>query len=178
MGTFLGKFFRFLLILLAVLAAVFYAGGQFLPDRASASRSIEISASPAEIWPLVADLNRFNDWSPWAQRDPEMEITVSGAPMTVDHAMTWRSEMQGDGTLTIVETNAPNLLRTGLDFGPQGTATARFDIAANGAGSMVTWSFESELDGPVQRWFGLILPGMIGADYEEGLVNLKALAEG
>ncbi|MEO1505388.1 MAG: SRPBCC family protein [Pseudomonadota bacterium] len=170
--------FKVVIGVAAALAAVFYIGALFLPERVAASRSIEIAAQPEAVWPFIADLNQFNLWSPWSRRDPGMTLTITGPPATVGHGMSWSSVVQGDGTLTLIELQEPNYLVTDLDFGPEGAATARFEIAPSAGGSSVTWGFESDLEGPMQRWFGLILPDMIGADYEEGLANLKAAVEG
>ena len=30
---------------------------------------------------------------------------------------------------------------------------------------------------PMGRWMGLMMDGMVGADYDQGLANLKALVE-
>jgi hypothetical protein len=32
--------------------------------------------------------------------------------------------------------------------------------------------------GPMGRWFGVFLPGMMGKDFDRGLAGLKRLAEG
>jgi hypothetical protein len=43
----------------------------------------------------------------------------------------------------------------------------------------VTWAFDTDFGyNLVGRYFGLMLPRSIGADYEKGLANLKDLAEG
>ena len=45
-------------------------------------------------------------------------------------------------------------------------------------GTHVTWSFDSEFGlNLVGRYFGLMLDGIVGPDYEKGLQNLKTMAE-
>ena len=64
-----------------------------------------------------------------------------------------------------------------LDFGDMGKATAGVTLAPEGAGTKVTWDFDSKLNGIMERWFGLMFERWIGPDYEKGLANLKAFVE-
>ena len=58
-------------------------------------------------------------------------------------------------------------------------ATAYYDLQAEEGGTRVTWGFDTDFGHDlVGRYFGLVLGPLIGADYEKGLANLKALAEG
>lgn len=151
----------------------------FLPDRATAERSIRIQATPAKIWPLIADFRRFQLWSPWARRDPEMKVTYDGAPGAIGHTARWTSDHRevGDGQMMIAQVDAPRYLMTDLDFGENGVAVARFNLTPAGDATDVTWAFSTSLNGPVERWFGLLLDDMVGSDYETGLRALKELAE-
>jgi carbon monoxide dehydrogenase subunit G len=59
-----------------------------------------------------------------------------------------------------------------------GPADAAFELAPQGGGTQVTWTFETELGmNPIKRYFGLMLDRLLGADYEAGLTALKALVE-
>jgi hypothetical protein len=58
-----------------------------------------------------------------------------------------------------------------------GKAMASLELAPVGGGTGVTWGFKSQLNGIMERWFGLLFDRWIGADYEKGLAKLKALAE-
>jgi hypothetical protein len=65
-----------------------------------------------------------------------------------------------------------------IDFGAQGTALASLVLEPAGAGSKVTWGFDSDLGfNPIARYFGMMMDGMIGPDYEKGLARLKTVAE-
>ncbi len=51
-------------------------------------------------------------------------------------------------------------------------------LAADGAGTRVTWSMAGNMgSNPLMRWFALFGDRMVGPDFEAGLANLKALAE-
>ena len=45
-------------------------------------------------------------------------------------------------------------------------------------GSMVTWRDEGTVDNnPINKYFALMMDGMVGPDFEMGLENLKVLVE-
>ncbi len=60
---------------LAVLAAIV----AMQPDEYSVERSTTIDASSDVVFDQVNDFRHWEDWSPWAQDDPEMETEFSGA---------------------------------------------------------------------------------------------------
>lgn len=175
------RFFRGLLITLLVLAAVFTGGGLLLPSQVHVERSAVIKADAAAIFPYLINYRLFNEWSPWAPRDPNAEYTFSGPDDGVGAKMSWRSDKKevGSGTQQIVALKQHEQVVTALDFGEMGTAQAQFDLAPESDGTRVTWSLDTTLPlNPLSRWMGLLLEPLIGADYEEGLLRLKAKVEG
>jgi hypothetical protein len=172
------KFIRRLVILLAVLAASVAGVGLMLPGSVHVERSAVIAAPPGQIFPYMNDLRKFNEWSPWARRDPQTKYAFTGPERGAGVVMTWQSEKLGVGRQQIVASEPDRRVETALDFGAMGTAQAGFTLAPEGAGTRVTWSLDSRLPyNPLIRWMGLMLPRWIGADYEEGLARLKALVE-
>lgn len=171
---------RWIVILGVVLLSVFYIGAQFLPSRAQLERVIEIDAPPEAVWPLISDFERWRQWSPWSARDAGMAVEISGEPGVVGHMMRWRSDdpSVGAGEQRVTDADAPGLFATALDFGEMGTAEAVLEVAPTDEGSRVTWRFSSDLEGADQRWFGLMLDGFLGPEYERGLAALKAVVEG
>ncbi len=165
-----------IIAIVAALAAVSF----LLPGSAHVERSLEIAASPSEVFPLVNDLRRTQEWSPWANRDPEMTQEYTGPDQGVGQKVAWQSDHPevGSGTQTIVASETDRHVKTALDFGDMGAATAEIDLAPAGSGTSVTWSFDVDLGmNPVMRYMGLMFDGMIGPDYERGLASLKALVE-
>lgn len=151
-----------------------------LPRHVTVARSIEIDAPPAVIYPLVADLRRSNEWSPWLELDPDVEITFTGPAEGVGQTMSWNSDNPnvGSGAQSITMLEPDRKVETALDFGDEGTATAYFDLEPQGSATKVTWGFNMDLGfNPVARYFGLMFDRWIGADYEKGLARLKAVAE-
>ncbi len=61
-----------LLIAVLALVAVLAIVGLVLPSTAHVERSAVISAPQSTVFALVNGYARFNEWSPWAEMDPEM----------------------------------------------------------------------------------------------------------
>lgn len=169
------------LIALIGLAVVLCGVAVFLPDKAHVERSTTIAAHPSTVFALLNSYKRFNEWSPWAAMDPTSKYTYSGPASGVGSKLAWVGDPSkaGSGSQEIIESRPSELVKTALDFGDQGKAIAYFALAAEGAGTHVTWAFDSDLGmNPVMRYFGLMFDRMIGKDYEKGLSALKTLAEG
>lgn len=174
------KTIKRILIVLGALVMVFLFAGLFLPRLVHVERSVVIKAPQEAVFDLVNGFEMFNDWSPWAGRDPEAEYTFAGPKTGVGAVMAWKSDNPevGSGRQEIIESERPRWVKTAYEFGKRGAAVATFALRAQGEETHITWGFDTDLGGnPVARYFGLVLDDMIGPAYERGLENLAELAE-
>jgi len=168
------------LIAVAALLLLLVLIGLFLPSATQVQRTVSIAAAPADVYEIVNDLHRFNEWSPWYEKDPKAKYSYSGAPTGVGSRLEWSSQVSavGTGSQEIIESVPDQKVRTRLDFGSGGASEAELLIVPEGAGSRVTWSLYTAFGhNLVGRYFGLAMNSMVGPDYESGLGKLKALAE-
>jgi len=173
------KIVKWLAIGVGALIVLFLIIGMMLPGQVHVERSIAMKAPAARIFPLVNSFDHFKEWSPWAMRDPNTKYQFNGPKEGVGCEMVWTSDNSevGNGSQKIIESTPPTHVKTSLDFGMNGAAFATFDLTEQGDSTKVVWGLDSEMSGPVARWFGLAMDGMIGPDYEQGLASLKKLAE-
>jgi len=149
-----------------------------LPSTIHVERSAVIKASPEEVFSVINDLTRFNEWSAWAEMDPNMKYTLDGAPTGVGAKMSWSSDKMGSGSQVIIESEPFKRIKTKLDFGSSGPAFATFTLDAVEGGTRIVWSLDSEIGmNPVERFVGLMMDSWVGKDYERGLEKLKLLVE-
>src|SRR5690242_9760531 len=111
------KLIRRLVILVAALAAVVTGVGLMLPGGVHVERSAVIAAPAVQIFPYMNDLRKFNEWSPWARRDPRTKYAFTGPDAGVGAAMTWQSEKHGAGRQRITASVPDEKVVTALDFG-------------------------------------------------------------
>ena len=109
-----------------------------------------------------------------------MKQTYTGDDGKVGSKVAWESDNKdvGVGSQEITALDPNKRIETHLDFGAHGTAEAYFDFVETDGTTTVTWGFDCEMgNNPIGRYFGLMMDGMVGSKYEEGLNNLKTLAE-
>ena len=161
-------------LLVVLLIAVAFA----LPQEITVARSKVINAPESDVFPFVNSPKRFNEWSPWAARDPEMKYTFSGPAEGKGAKMAWSSDEFETGSQEIVESQPNSFVKVNLDFGDMGTATASYQLRPDGAGTKVIWIFETNTgNNPIRRWMGLMFDRWVGKDYEMGLDKLKQVIE-
>jgi hypothetical protein len=80
-------------IAVGVVAVIFVGGGYLLPPEALVQRQIVINAPPEKVFAIVGNLKRFNDWSPWAELDPNITYRFEGPESGVGQKMSWQSKI-------------------------------------------------------------------------------------
>ncbi|HEY6632620.1 MAG TPA: SRPBCC family protein, partial [Rhizobiaceae bacterium] len=170
---------KWLFYLIAAIALIIVGGSFLLPAQAVVTRSTEIAAPPDKVFAIVGDLRRFNDFSPWADLDPNIKYTFEGPESGIGQQMNWVSENEdvGSGSQRITRYEPPIFVETQLDFGMRGKPISSFDLVPSTTGTDVTWTFKADLNGIPAKWFGLFFDRWVGADYEKGLSKLKTVAE-
>lgn len=152
--------------------------GLMLPATPYVERQIQILAPPATVFALVNDFHQINKWSPWLDTDPNALYTISGPKRGVGATLTWDGHTVGQGSQVIIESESFYRIVSKLDLGSPGQSTGTFEFLQTEKGTHVTWTFESNFGlNLVGRYFGLMLDGIVGPDYEKGLQNLKTMAE-
>jgi uncharacterized protein YndB with AHSA1/START domain len=167
-----------LVFLVAGLAAVVATR----PDTYHVERSVDVDAPAETIFPSVADLRNMGEWSPWDKRDPAMKKTFSASTTGIGASYAWEGNKQvGKGKMTITELLPPEHVADKLEFLEPFPAMADTAIdlkPAAGGGTHVRWSMDGKSNF-VAKAFSLVMSmdKAIGKDFEQGLANLKHVAE-
>ena len=162
--------------LIVVLAGVSFV----LPRTVGAERSIVVAVPQDMAFAYLSDFRNFNEWSPWYELDPDAKYAVEGTPGTVGSRFVWSSEKSdvGSGSQEIVALDANSLVTVELDFADQGTARSTYRLTQAGGGTQIAWGFSTDTGyNPIMRYMGLVIPGMVGDEYERGLAKLKTVLE-
>ncbi len=152
--------------------------GLALPRTHSIEVSQEIDAHPATVFALVNDFRRFALWAPLAEVDPNARIIFSGNKTGVGAVMSWDGAIAGSGRQSIIESRPFEHVMMLLSPGEPGEAKSWFDLAPGTGTTIVTWGFEADYGlNIVGRYFASMLGSVVARDYQNGLLNLKELAE-
>ena len=151
------------------------------PGQFHVERSTTIEAPAAVLFPRIADLHGWAAWSPWEKRDLQMKKTFSGAEAGVGAVYDWSgNDKVGSGRMTVAELTPDSRIEITVEFFKPFAATSSciFTLAPEGSGTKVTWAMEGKEDfmGKAMGLF-MNMDKMIGGDFEEGLANLKRVAE-
>ncbi len=152
-----------------------------LPDTFQVQRSISIKAPPEKIFPLVNNLKAMNEWNPFAKQDPTIRLTYSGPASGKGAANAWTSDGQaGQGRLEITESVAPSQITMRLDMAKpmESQNTIGFALQPQAQGTNVTWSMTGKcpyISKVIQVFVSI--DRMIGGTFDQGLADLKAMAE-
>jgi len=152
------------------------------PAEFRVERRVSIRAPAASIHPLLDDFHRWAAWSPWEHIDPTMQRTFSGAPSGRGAIYEWRGEGKaGAGRMEILDASVPERVTIRLDFIKPfpSSNTTEFTLVPQGDATEVQWVMR----GPnafVTRVMTVFvsMDKLVGKDFEAGLANLKAAAEG
>jgi uncharacterized protein YndB with AHSA1/START domain len=178
------KIARWVALGLGVAVVLAVLGSLLTPRHPTVTRSIDIAAAPAGVFPLVSDLRRFNEWSPWFERDPTANFTFTGPTDGVGQTFHWQSDMAnvGSGSMSVAQLDPDKRVDITVELANRGAAATWFTLTPQGSGAdvgtKVTWGLTTDLGfNPIARYSGLMIDDVVGPDYERGLARLKAVAE-
>ena len=128
-------------LLTAVAAVLLYASTR--PDTFRVERRLAIHAPASKIFPLVNDLHRHVEWSPWEKKDPAMQRVHSGEPSGRGAVYEWSGNSDiGKGRMEVVESAEPGRVVLAMHFLEPFEAhnTAEFVLEPADDGTTVTWA--------------------------------------
>lgn len=173
------KFFKYF----GYIVVIVYLGGLiwlwFLPADYTVSRSKEVNAPPSFAFVYVADLAKWDQWSPWEELDIDKKKIYEGAPESVGYKYIWSgNEDIGVGSIEIVKIVPNQEVEFKLIFKEpyesQSINYWKFEVVDGK--TLITWTDKGSLPFFL-RMISQRLERKIGGSFEYGLTNIKSLAE-
>jgi effector-binding domain-containing protein len=169
-------------IILVALVAIVVVLGLIAPKNYRIDRSVTIDSPKALVFRHVQFWRNWGDWSPWAERDSTMQVSVEGADGGEGAIYKWTGDKKLSGKGEMINTGVkPNeQIDYHLNFLEPWPIEADGDVEVADAdgGTKVTWSFYGEMSFP---WNVTMLfvsrDKMAGKDLERGLERLKNLCQ-
>jgi hypothetical protein len=167
-------------VLLALAIAVVLILASRKPDIFSVSRAASIHAPPEKIFPLISDFHQWRAWSPYEDRDPNLQRSYSGAASGKGAIYQWNGNKNvGSGRMEILDA-PPSKVVIKLDFLKPFEAhnTAEFTFVPQGDTTNVTWLMHGPAPFMAKVMHVFInMDNMVGKDFAVGLANLKRITE-
>jgi hypothetical protein len=178
------KFIKWAFILLVVAVAGFAAIVAMQPADFRVTRSATFAAQPAAVFAQVNDFHKWQEWSPWVERDPNAKVAFEGPESGEGAVFRWAGNDEvGEGNMKITESRANERIRMDLNFVKpyENSCTTEFTFqpgGEQGEQTTVTWSMAGK-NGFMEKAVCMFMDmdGMVGADFEKGLANMKTIVE-
>ena len=168
----------FLILIVALLTAAFFVKGDFKSER-----EITINKPRQEVFNYILMLKNQNNFSKWAQIDPNMKKTFTGTDGTVGFISAWDSDNKdvGKGAQEIKSITPGQRIDYEIRFEKPMKATNYAYMATDSISATQTkvrWGFNGKMAYPFNL-VGLFMnmEKMIGDDLSVGLKNLKGIME-
>ncbi len=175
------RMFTYILIALAAVVLLFLAIVAMQPAEFRVTRTATINAPPADVFPHVNDLHKWEAWSPWARLDPEMKLTYDGPAEGAGASYAWSGNNKvGEGRSTIMESRPNERVRLKLEFIRPfaGTNDVEFTFRPEGDQTSVTWDMQGRNNFMSKAFCVFVnMDKLVGGDFEKGLAQLKAVVE-
>ncbi len=151
------------------------------PANYDVSRTVTIALPSERVYEYLKYLKNQDQWSPWSQKDPDMQKGFRGTDGTVGAVSSWDGNKQvGSGEQEITQLVDGRRIETQLRFLKpwKSTSDAYLEVEPSGTGAQVRWGFKGSSGFPMRlMMLFMSMDKMVGKDFEEGLANLKARLE-
>lgn len=144
------------------------------------SRATTINAPAASVHAILNDFHEWARWSPWEDKDPNLERTFSGSVSGVGARYDWTGNREvGTGRMEITA-STPERIEIDLQFlAPFKMQNLTvFDLAESDGATRVTWTMSGKRGLLMSLMGKLFFDKYVVRDFEEGFARLKAVAEG
>jgi effector-binding domain-containing protein len=161
------------IILFIALALIFFA-----PTTMHVERTVEINAPASIVWNDIIRFEKFNEWNTWKQMDSTARFTVTGDDGTIGATDSWKGSKIGEGKLQHLSMDTYKSVTQKLTFlSPFPSESDVFFNLSEAAGkTKVIWGFDTRYKRP-QNVMSLFMKGALETDLDQGLSNLKSMAE-
>lgn len=176
------KTFTIILISLGAVIAAFLVIALFMKKDYTIVREITIDKSKPEVYNYVKLLKNQNNFSVWAQMDPNMQKEFRGTDGTVGFVSGWKSTNKnvGEGEQEI-KAISPDRIDYEIRFIKPfpSVAPAYMEITETTANeTSVKWVFSGHMKYPTNLMMLFMnMEKMLGNDLSTGLSNLKKILE-
>lgn len=152
---------------------------QLQSDTFKIERKAKFSAPAPVLFSQVDNLMNWNQWSPWAQIDPNAKYVFEGPKEGVGAKLSWVGNSEiGEGSMQIIGSEPYEFVRFSLHFMRpfESSAVTNFTFQPIGdSETLVIWTMQGEANF-MSKAVGLFMDceKIVGAQFEQGFVNLQS----
>ena len=177
------KYLKWPLIILGGLVLIYLLLCLLGPKNMNAERSTTIQSPPAQVFNLINNLEKWDLWSSWKDKDTTLVITYGDMIEGQGASCSWKGDAKtsGSGEMKINESIKNEKVAISMLFHDwESTSFSDFTIAKKDKNVDLSWSISDKEDLPFMFRGFLYLLGMKGEmtkDMELALANIKKISE-
>jgi len=177
------KIVKGILLVFVIFVSVVLIVALLVPREYDVLREITIKAPKNEVFEYIKYLKNQDNYSVWAQMDPDMKKEFTGVDGTVGFVSSWESDDKdvGKGEQEIMMITEGERIDFELRFLEpfESTDDAYMTTAEiDSVSTFVQWGFEGQMPYPMNLMLLFMdMEQMLGTDLELGLKQLKIIIE-
>jgi effector-binding domain-containing protein len=169
--------YLFFLILIGLIGGAVYFGTK--DGNFDVAETKTINAPVSMIYSNVNDFKNWQEWGPWMEEDPNMQITYADTTAGVGGSYSWTSEVMGDGSMETLGTVENESIDQKIVFNTpigESVSDVYWRFKPSDSGTEVTWGMKGE-----QSFMEKVFMAFQSEDFEtsmkkmygHGLTNLE-----
>ncbi|MDC8831314.1 SRPBCC family protein [Alteromonas gilva] len=169
------KWFLNIIVLLLIVGLA----GMFLPDEYQVERSIHINAPPGEVYGVIVDLRKWEQWTVLNRMDPDVRLIFDGPDRAIGMRMRWEGTIVGRGAVEISSLQFNRQLIYSLSRNDDGVReTGEMRLVPLESGTELIWTSRGNVGVNIfDRYSFLFLESEVDEAMQVALENIKTLAE-
>lgn len=177
------KFLKLFLGILVTLIVIVFIVASMVSGTYDVERTVTIEQPKTIVYDYIKYLRNQDNYSKWANIDPNMKKSFSGEDGTVGFISAWDSDHKdvGKGEQEIVKIDEGARIDYEIRFLEPWESTSPAFMSVDSVDSLstnVTWGFHGEMPMPMNLMLLFMdMEEVLGNDLAEGLDNLKAILE-
>lgn len=176
--AFMGKVFRFLLILISILIVGFLVLCLVTDSEVKMERRTTINAPKAVVWEQIVNFKNWLNWSSWKEQDTTIVVDYSGTDGQQGAKYHYIGKRSGEGTCTNMGVTDGDM-KYEMDFVKPfpGKADGYYKVAEEGGKTTVIVTYHQNMGFLMRGMFAIAGKGMLEKMFDRGLELLKNYAE-
>ncbi len=170
---------KFLIIFLSIIGLLLL-GSLLMSNHYHNEHTIMVKAPIAVVFNQANTLKNWEKWSPWVKMDPSIKMIYNEIPSGKGASYSWDGENPnvGKGSMVITNSVPDQFIVYAISFDGERDVTSAHKFEQVGDSVKVTWTFDSDMGyNPVAKYMTKIMSGMMEETFDNGLKNMKAVAE-
>jgi len=177
------KFIKLILIGIAGFVVLLLIVALFTKKDYGVVREVTINKPKSEVFEYIKLLKNQDNFSVWANKDPEMKKDFHGTDGTVGFTSAWDSKISdvGKGEQEILKIIDGERIDYEIRFIEPFASTSLANLTVESVSesqTKVKWGFTGKMKYPANLFLlTMDMEGMIGKDFQDGLNKLKMVLE-